>query len=110
MLLLVVADSEVGTCSWCWRLLNPYLILGALIWLGVVTVALLALCVAVCCCRRRDAHHKAALSYSNGSVTGWNHKDLWKTNYEEIETSSKPGYENTGLDSSYYVEEGRTAF
>ena len=107
--LFYVLDEEVGDCEWCWKFLSPYLILGILIWLIIVSIILLIVCAVVCC--RRD--NKAASQphhYNSNTVTGWNHKDLWKTNYDDIETSSKPGYENPSMDNSYYVEEGRTAF
>jgi hypothetical protein len=98
-----ILDDQYRNCTWCWRMLNPYLILALVLWLILVTL-LLVVTIAIVTCRRRQPEHLGHnLKWSSS------HNDLWK-HYED-DRASKPGYDNPALEPTYStVQEGRTAF
>ena len=102
-----MVPDEYASCSWCQDIFNPYMSMGYLVWLIIVSIILVILIVVVACNRSRDSLHYT------GNMR-WTGSDLWKAYNDEA--LSKSGYDNGGLDPSdqqtqySYVEEGRTAF
>lgn len=95
----------LSKCDWCENLLSPYLILGLIIWLTLVTLLLV---IVICCvtCRRRETP-----KYKDNKWAG-SQNDLWKK-YEGTNGAAAqvPTYENPAVESTYdAIEEGRTAF
>ena len=81
-------------CTWCADVLDPHLILGMIIWLAVISIALIILIVTHCfrrCCSGPKAEYRNGMSDKT---------DLWKK------------YDNIGFDNgaSKQAEEGRTEF
>lgn len=95
-------EELISECEWCQKFLNPYLILGVIIWLALVTLLLLITLIIVTCRRQT-----AANSHYQSNLNGKANSDLWKK------------YENSGFDGaqadaennySSIPGEGRTAF
>ena len=105
----VLADVMLDSCSWCASLLNPYLILGLLIWLALVTLLLLVL---ICCATYHRKRNQA--KYAQNLKWAGSQNDLWKNYDASAKGGSEPrvpSYENPGLEPTYdSIEEGRTAF
>lgn len=98
-------EALLGGCEWCEKLLNPYLILGLIIWLIIITI--LALIIIACYIHKRRQRSK----YKDSTWSS-RQEDLWKK-YEGMNgTPAKvPSYENPAMDATYdAIDEGRTVF
>ena len=98
-------------CPLCTSMLNPYLILGLLIWLALVTILLIGF---ICCVTYR--RQKNQEKYARNLTWAGSQNDLWK-NYDPKgappngTAARVPSYENGGMEETYdSIEEGRTAF
>ena len=98
MWFLFNATVAYEDCTWCSEFLNPYLILAVVIWLGVVSVFMIAMVLTLCCRKQTKPNYQRNIATNDY---------LWKK-YENggFDKGPDPAEDNTYS----AIEEGRTEF